>query len=198
MTAKLTANPSLNLVDTLWPDTSSSWVRNVILAIVGSLALTISAKVAIPFYPVPVTMQTLVVLLIGITMGPRLGAATIALYLAEGAMGLPVFSGTPERGVGLLYMAGPTGGYLAGFLVAAVATGWLAEQGWGRRWSTTIMTMIIGNIIIYSLGLAWLGTLFGWSSKVLASGIVPFLLGDALKIGIAALLLPAIWKQVRR
>ena len=198
MTAKLTANPSLNLVDALWPDTSSSWARNIILAIVGSLALTISAKIAIPFYPVPLTMQTLVVLLIGITMGPRLGAATIALYLAEGAMGLPVFSGTPERGVGLFYMAGPTGGYLAGFLVAAVATGWLAEKGWDRRWSTTIMTMIIGNIIIYALGLAWLGSLFGWSSKVLASGIVPFLLGDALKIGIAALLLPAIWKQVRR
>ncbi len=144
----------------------------------------------------PVTLQTLVVLLIGFTYGPKLAGATVGLYLAQGTMGLPVFAGTLEKGIGIAYMMGPTGGYLLGFLVAAVACGYLAQKGWDRRWSTMIIGMIIGNLIIYALGLAWLGSVLGWDKPILAWGMTPFLLGDAVKIAIAAALMPAVWKKV--
>jgi hypothetical protein len=120
------------LLGTLWPaegDTRSIG-RALVLAVAGTLLLTLSAKMKVPFYPVPMTMQTLVVLVIGAVYGWRLGVATILLYLAEGASGLPVFADTPERGIGLAYMMGPTGGYLLGFVVGAAIVGWLAERGW--------------------------------------------------------------------
>jgi biotin transport system substrate-specific component len=109
-----------------------SLAKSVGLVLIGSLLLTLSARVQVPFFPVPMTLQVLVVLLIGVAYGPRLAGATLAAWLAQGAAGLPVFAGTPEKGLGLAYMAGPTGGYLAGFLVAAILVGWLAERGWAQ------------------------------------------------------------------
>jgi len=170
-----------------------SLLAMALLVVGGSIALTISAHVKIPFYPVPVTMQTLVVLLIGMSYGPRLGAITIAAYLAQGAMGLPVFA----SGAGLLYMAGPTGGYLAGFLAASIVMGALAQRGWGKTAASTALAMIIGNLVIYALGVAWLANLFGMSVAINA-GVLPFLYGDALKIVIAAGLMPFAWNMVSK
>jgi len=182
------------LTDTLIPQ---SILRNILLAIAGSLALWISAKVQVPFYPVPMTMQTLVVLLVGMTFGWRLGGATILLYLAEGMAGLPVFANTPERGIGLAYMMGPTGGYLVGFVLAAVAVGGLAERRWDRGILTTLAAMTLGTAIIFASGVLWLGTLIGWDKPVLELGVVPFLPGAAFKIALAAAILPLTWKIVR-
>ena len=190
------AAPSFNVLShELYPARTAS--RNLILAVVGSLLLTLTAKIQIPFYPVPLTLQTLAVLLIGFTYGPKLAAATVGLYLAQGAMGWPVFAGTPEKGLGLAYMAGPTGGYLAGFLLAAVACGYLAQKGWDRRLSTMLLGMLIGTGIIYLLGAGWLASLIGFD-KAIKFGVTPFLAGDALKIILAAVLMPAVWKQVKR
>lgn len=171
-------------------------VRNILLAVAGSLALWISAKVQIPFYPVPLTMQTFVVLIIGMAFGWRLGAATVALYLAQGAIGLPVFSGTPEKGIGLAYMMGPTGGFLAGFLLAAIAVGYLAERGFDRNIFTTAIAMVVGMALIYAPGILYLGSLLGWDKPILQWGMYPFLYGDALKIVLASVLMPAIWKFI--
>lgn len=169
-------------------------LRQFFLAIAGSALLALSAKVQIPFYPVPLTMQTFVVLAIGMALGWKLGALTVLLYLAEGAAGLPVFAGSPEKGVGLAYMLGPTGGYLFGFVVAAAACGFLAERGWDRRASTTAAAMLVGNLLIYACGLAWLGVVVGWDKPLLAWGMLPFLPGDALKIALAVIALPGAWK----
>src|SRR5690349_15200312 len=126
------------LIDALWPAGATPVIRWAVLALAGSLLLTASAKAQVPMWPVPMTMQSFVVLVIGMAYGARLAGATVALYLLEGALGLPVFAGTPEKGIGLAYMAGPTGGYLAGFAVAAVAMGWLAERGWDRGLALSI------------------------------------------------------------
>lgn len=171
-------------------------LRNGVLAIAGSLALWLSAKLQVPFYPVPMTMQTFVVLVIGTGFGWRLGAATVALYLAEGALGLPVFAGTPEKGIGLAYMAGPTGGYLLGYLPAAALCGFLANRGWDRRIVTTALSMLLGTVAIYGFGLSWLGTVVGWDKPILAWGLTPFILGDLLKLALAAAVLPLAWKFV--
>ena len=172
-------------------------LKSLLLAVMGSLALWLSAKIQVPFYPVPITMQTFVVLVVGMAFGWRLGAATVLLYLAEGALGLPVFAGTPERGIGLAYMVGPTGGYLLGFLVAAAAVGWLGQRGWDRRIATTLAAMAFGTAIIYVPGLIWLGVAIGWDKPVFELGLWPFLPGDALKIALAALVLPSIWRISR-
>ena len=189
------ALPTNTLAKTLLP-IDTAVVRNLILAIVGSLALWVSAKLSIPFWPVPLTMQTLVVLVIGMAFGARLGAATVLLYLAEGAVGLPVFSGTPEKGIGLAYMMSTTGGYLVGFVLAAGAVGFLAERGWDRSPVKTALAMLLGNILIYMTGLLWLGTIVGWDKPVLAWGLTPFLAGDAVKIAAAAVLMPLVWRLV--
>ena len=173
-------------------------IRAVTLAVAGSLLLTLSAKVQIPFYPVPLTMQTFVVLVLGVAYGWKLGAMTLLLYLAEGALGLPVFAGTPEKGIGIAYMTGPTGGYLLGFVVAAAACGWLAEKGWDRRVSTTFAAMLIGNLIIYAFGLLWLGALLGWDKPLLQWGMYPFLFGDLLKIALAMVVLPGAWQAIKK
>lgn len=167
---------------------------NVVLALGGSLALWISAKLQVPFYPVPITMQTFVVLVMGMAFGWRLAAATVALYLAQGAFGLPVFAGTPERGIGLAYMAGPTGGYLLGYLLAAALCGWLAQRGWDRNVLKTACAMVAGNLVIYAAGLMWLGSVIGWEKPLLELGLYPFIAGDVLKLALAALTLPLAWK----
>ncbi len=193
----MTATTIPTLAETLWPATNRT-LRNITLLVLGSLLLTATAKFQVPFYPVPMTLTTLAVLLIGATYGWQLGAATVAFYLAQGAMGLPVFAGTPEKGIGLAYMLGPTGGYLLGFLLAAALTGWLAERGWDRRLPTTLALLLLGTAAIYLPGLLWLGTLFGWDQPILAWGLYPFLLGDTLKIALAAATLPLVWRAVRR
>ena len=172
--------------------------RKLALAVAGTLVLWASAKLQVPFYPVPITLQTLVVLGFGMAVGWRLAGATLALYLAEGLIGLPVFAGTPEKGLGLAYMMGPTGGYLLGYLAAAVLVGWLAERGWGRNVASTVAAMVAGNAVIYALGVAWLGTLMGWDKPVLEWGVYPFLLGALFKIGLAAALLPGAWQITRK
>ena len=184
------------LIDQIWAG-ENTLTRKILLAVMGSLALWVSAKIQIPFFPVPMTMQTFVVLTIGMTFGWRLGGATLLLYLAEGAAGLPVFAGTPEKGIGLAYMMGPTGGYLFGFVLAAGIVGWLAEQGWDRNIVTTALAMLVGNLVIYLPGLAWLTTFIG-VEKAYLFGMQPFLAGDALKLAIAALALPLSWKLIDR
>lgn len=189
------STPHSTLAQTLWHG-ENAILRNALLVVAGSLALWASAKIHFPFYPVPMTMQTFAVLVIGMAYGWRLGAATVLLYLAEGAIGLPVFSGTPDRGIGLAYMAGPTGGYLIGFAVSAATVGWLANRGWDRNVYTTLGAMILGTAIIFALGLLWLGILIGWDKPILQLGLYPFLLGAAFKIALAATVLPLVWKKI--
>ena len=186
------------LTNTIWPTRADqhSWLRNLLLAFAGSVLLAISAKVNIPFYPVPMTMQTFMVLCIGMAFGWRLGGATLLLYLGQGALGLPVFAGTPEKGIGIAYLAGPTGGYLFGFFVAAVTVGWLAEKGWDRNMWTTLAAMTIGTAMIFVPGVIYLGVLFGWDKPLLEWGVIPFLPGAGFKIGLAAAVLPLTWKYL--
>ncbi|MEM1398475.1 MAG: biotin transporter BioY [Pseudomonadota bacterium] len=187
-----------SLAQTLWRTDQSSLLRSIILVVFGTLLLWVSAKIKVPFYPVQQTMQTFVVLMIAAVYGWRLGVITILAYLAEGAAGLPVFSGTPERGIGIAYMVGPTAGYLVGFVVATLTVGFLAQRGWDRSiWRTAVMTAI-GHCIIYAFGLLWLGTLIGWDKPVLELGMYPFLLGDVVKVALATALLPLAWHYIRR
>lgn len=181
------------LIDQIWPQGSVPALRWAVLAITGSLLLTASAKAQVPMWPVPMTMQSFVVLVLGMAYGPRLAAATVGLYLAQGAFGLPVFAGTPEKGLGLAYMAGPTGGYLAGFMVAAVAMGWLAERGWDRTLVRSAAAMSIGTVLLFACGVGWLTVLIGWQ-KAIAGGLTPFILGSVLKLALAAAVLPVSWK----
>lgn len=174
------------MTPTTLPGTTPLW-RNVGLALGGAALITLGAKLHVPFWPVPMTLHTLAVFLVAAALGPRLGLAAMAAYLGAGAAGLPVFSGTPERGIGLAYMAGPTGGYLLGFLLAAGLTGRLAQ---GRGVIGQALAMVAGLGLVYAAGLAWLA-LFVPAPKLLAAGFTPFLLGDVVKIGLAAGLLGA-------
>jgi biotin transport system substrate-specific component len=180
------------LAATLWPAQGSLAVlRGVLLAILGSIFVALCSQIFVPLEPVPITMQTFAVLLIGAAYGWRLGAATLALYLLEGAVGLPVFA---EMKAGYGVILGPTGGYLVGFVFAAALVGWLAERRWDRNVVLTGVAMVLGNLVIYALGLAWLWKFVG--DKVFELGILPFLVGDGLKIALAMALLPAAWKLV--
>jgi len=186
------------LAAVLWPQARlSPALRNAALALGGTVLLWLSSKIQIPLYPVPVTMQTLVVLVLGIAYGWRLGVATMALYLVEGAIGLPVFAGGWSEGGGYHLLFGPTGGYLFGFVVAAGVCGRLAERGWDRSLWTAGAAMVIGNLIIYAMGLAWLAVQIGAADAV-KYGLLPFLLGDALKIVLGACGLPAAWQLLGR
>lgn len=185
------------LAATLWPADTSRAVRAVLLAIVGTLLLTLSAKIQVPFWPVPMTMQTYAVLCLAAAFGWRLGVATMLLYLAEGAIGLPVFAGTPEKGIGLAYMMGPTGGYLFGFVAAAALIGWLAERGWDRSLARMALAMAIGHVVILALGWGWLATLVG-AAKAWMLGVAPFYAATVVKTALAAVTLPALWSLLRR
>ncbi len=184
------------LADALWPASGlQSLVRAAALAFLGGLLLTVSAKVQVPFWPVPVTLQTMVVFLLGIAYGPRLAVATVLLYLAEGAAGLPVFAGTPAKGIGLAYMVGPTGGYLAGFVAAAAIAGLTAERSRGML--GTALGIALATAAIYLLGAGWLATFVG-PEKAVGLGVAPFLLGDLVKLGLAAALAEAGLARLRR
>ena len=185
------AEAMLDSLMTPWVATSA--VTKAALVVFGSLLLAVSAQFKIPLYPVPVTGQTLVVLLIGMTYGPRLGGITIAAYLFEGAIGLPVFAG---GAAGVAVLKGPTAGYLFGFLLAATAMGYLAERGTGRTVVSTIAAMVIGNCVIYLCGALWLANFIGFAQAI-AAGVLPFLYGDALKLVVAAGLMPWAWRAVK-
>jgi biotin transport system substrate-specific component len=184
------------LASALWPSsTKSGALRAAVLMVLGTVALWLSAKIQVPLIPVPITMQTLVVLVIGVAYGWKLGGATVLLYLAEGAVGLPVFAGNWSEGGGIHHLYGPTAGYLVGFAVAAAICGALAERSWDRSLLKAGAAMVIGNLVIYALGLTWLAIQIGLSDA-LKYGLVPFLVGDALKIVLGACLLPATWRLI--
>ena len=169
----------------------------IFLAVLGTLLLTLSAKTRVVLGPVDMSLQTLVVLLIGASFGMRLGVATLLLYLAEGAIGFPVFQATPEKGIGIAYMLGSTGGYLAGFVVMAAIAGWAADRGWDRNVLKLLAAMIVAEIVMMAMGWAWLSTLIG-ADKAWTFGVLPFILPDAVKVALAACLLPAAWSLGRR
>jgi biotin transport system substrate-specific component len=168
-------------------DIGSRLLFGLAAVVIGSLLLTASARTQIPFWPVPMTMQTLAVIVIGMTLGSRLGFIVVTAYVLEGLMGLPVFANTPARGTGLAYLMGPTGGYLVGFCVAAYVAGWLAERGFGRDLFKASLVNIIGTLIILTFGYAWLAHLIG-PVKAYVAGISPFLLSSVVKIGLGAVL----------
>ena len=162
--------------------TQSKLIKNLFIALIGTMLLAISAKIKIPFYPVPMTMQTLVVLIIGVGFGWKLGVATISLYLFEGIIGLPVFSGTPEKGIGLVYFTGPTMGYLLGFLVAAFLAG---KFNFDNNLIKNFLKLTFATSFIYILGMFWLGTLIGWDKPIFKLGAQPFLLAELFKVLLA-------------
>ena len=165
--------------------------RVIIITLLGSILLTISAKIKIPFYPIPMTMQTLVVLFLGITLGPKISVLTISLYLFEGIFGLPVFAGTPEKGIGFIYFVGPTMGYLLGFLVAAYFAGFFKYE---KGLVNTFLKLIFSVSFIYILGLIWLGALIGWDKPIFKLGVQPFLLAELFKILLLSFLIPTLIK----
>ena len=169
----------------------TSIVKNLFIAILGSILLAISAKIKIPFYPVPMTMQTFVVLLLGISLGWKLGLFTVVLYLVEGLAGLPVFAGTPEKGMGIVYFTGPTMGYLIGFLAAVYLTGFFT---FNNNFFKNFAKLLFSVSFIYLLGLIWLGSLIGWDKPVFKLGAQPFLLAELFKISLLALLIPKVLK----
>jgi len=157
----------------------SKIIKNVFIALMGTILLAISSKIKIPFYPVPMTMQTLVVLLLGIMLGWKLGVATVALYLFEGIIGLPVFSGTPEKGIGIIYFSGPTMGYLIGFLFTVYFVGFF---NFNKNLFIKFLQLIFSVSFIYIFGIVWLGTLIGWEKPLFQLGVQPFLLAELFKI----------------
>ena len=166
-------------------------VKILLAIILGSIALTISAKIKIPFYPVPMTMQTFVVLFLSISLGYKIGLASVGLYLLEGILGLPVFSNSPEKGIGLIYFTGPTMGYLIGFLTAS----YLASKVNNKDNFLIVLTKLtIATSTIYILGLLWLGTLIGWDKPIFILGAKPFLLAEIFKIMLLALITKKIIK----
>jgi biotin transport system substrate-specific component len=196
MTAVVAEGP---LVDRFIPQSGNARLAGYVgFAILGSLILYASAKISVPFWPVPMTLQTGAVALIAAAYGSRLGLATVVLYLAEGAVGLPVFSGTPQQGIGIAYMLGPTGGYLLGFVVEAAVIGWLAERGADRNPVKLFGVMVLGDAIVFAIGLVWLGSVIGWDKPVLNLGLYPFVLGDLVKLALAAALVSAGARLVRR
>ena len=170
--------------------------KQAVLVLVGIAALAIFAKIKVPMYPVPITMGTFALLTIGAAYGPRLGMATIIGYMLVGALGFDVFAGSSAEASGLIYMMGGTGGYLVGYILATLALGMAARAGWDRSVGKMALAMLIGNALIYIPGLVWLGQLYGWDQPILAWGLTPFLIGDALKLALAAVLVPGLWKLI--
>ena len=166
-------------------------VKIILITLFGTLLLTISAKIKIPFYPVPMTMQTFVVLFLGIVLGSKIAVLTISLYLLEGIFGLPVFAGTPEKGIGFVYFTGPTMGYLIGFLVATYLSGLFKYD---KGLINTFFKLIFSVSFIYMLGLIWLGILIGWEKPVFKLGAEPFLLAELFKVLLLVFLMPVILK----
>ncbi|MCR9127842.1 MAG: biotin transporter BioY [Rhodobacteraceae bacterium] len=171
----------------------SAWLRRGLLVVLGVGLLAAAAQIRVPMWPVPITMGTFAVLTLAAAYGARLGGVTILAYLALGAAGARVFAGDTA---GLAYMTGGTGGYLAGYVLATLAIGTLAARGWDRSMGRMALALLIGNALIYLPGLLWLGTLYGWDKPILAWGLIPFLPGDAIKLALACVLMPSIWRLI--
>ena len=191
-----TSSPA-TIAHSIWPTGDRALFRAIILPTLGSLLLILSAKIKIPVEPVAVTMQVFVVLALGFCLGAKLAVASVVLYLIQGAAGLPVFTGTPEKGIGIAYMLQGTGGYLAGFVLAAAIVGWLSERGFSRNIFFAAFAALIGLAAIYIPGLTWLGILFGFDKPLLAMGLWPFIGVDLIKAALAALIMPASWHFVQ-
>jgi biotin transport system substrate-specific component len=190
MAIAVTARP---LIDLALPHKGVARLgAQIFLAILGTLLLTISAKTKVVLGPVDMSLQTLAVLLIAASFGFRLGVATLLLYMAQGAVGIPVFQGTPEKGLGIAYMLGTTGGYLAGFVVMAAIVGWAADRGLDRNPVKLFGVMLVAEAAMMAMGFAWLATLIG-PEKAWAFGVVPFIVPDLIKVALAAALVPAVW-----
>lgn len=185
-----TAIPTRALSDVLLQ--GQGLTRSLAMVVAGSLVLAVSAKIQVPFWPVPVTMQSLAVLMIGITFGSRLATATVLAYLAEGLVGLPVFAGA---GAGLGYFMGPSAGYLLGFLIAAPFIGWMAQRGWDRTLGRAAVAMAFGHVLLFVPGVLWLAVLFGLP-KAVAVGLTPFIAATMIKTGLGVALVAALWSVV--
>ena len=187
------------LVETFGPSEGTALrIKQAVLVVAGIALLTLLAqiKVPVPGSPVAINLGTFAVLTIGAAYGPRLGLVTILGYMGIGALGFDVFQSSTADLNGVSYMMGSTGGYLVGYVLATVALGWFARLGWDRSVGKMALAMLIGNVILYVPGLLWLGQLYGWDKPILAWGLTPFILGDALKLALAAMLLPMAWTLV--
>jgi biotin transport system substrate-specific component len=194
------------LAPTLLPFAGNRALQEVILVLAGTALIAISAKIKVPFYPVPMTLQTLAIILIGATYGFRLSTLTLLAYLGEGLIGLPVFTNTPPSPAGPLYFLGPTGGFLIGFVFLAMVVGYAADRGWDRSVVRIFAAATAGQVILFALGFAWLAWFATLSSgatglgveTAMAVGITPFIWGSILKTALAALAVPAAWALVDR
>jgi biotin transport system substrate-specific component len=196
---------SRSLAVAVWPDHVNQFVQGAILVVAGTLILTISAKIKVPFYPVPMTLQTFAVMALAAAYGSRLAVLTVLAYLLQGALGLPVFTNTPPAVAGPLYFMGPTGGFLIGFIVLAMIVGKATDYGWDRSIPKLLAAMVVADIVVFTMGFGWLAFFAQVSSgqgigieSAFMNGVVPFLLGDALKIVLAALAIPMGWRLLER
>lgn len=190
MATAISARPFISLA--LPENRAARLVVQAVLAFAGTALLVLSAKTRVALGPVDMSLQTLAVMLIAATFGMRLGVATLLLYMLEGALGWPVFQGTPERGIGLAYMAGTTGGYLAGFVVMAAIVGWAADRGLDRGFFRFLGVLLVAEVAMMAMGYAWLAAIIG-PDAAWSAGVVPFLVPDLVKVGLAAAIMPAAW-----
>lgn len=185
------------LVEAFGPtEGAAKLAKQAVLVVVGVLALAVLAKIKIPMWPVAISMGTFAVLTIGVAYGPKLGLTTIAAYMLVGLAGYDVFQSSSAESYGWAYMVGSTGGYLVGYVLAIAVMGWAARAGWDRTWGKMALAMVAANAVIYIPGVLWLGQLFGWDQPILQWGLWPFLIGDALKLLAAAIIVPAVWKWI--
>lgn len=185
------------LIEAIGPTSGTALrLKQAALVVAGILLLTVCARIKVPMYPVAIGMGTFAVLAIGASYGPRLGLATILGYMLVGALGLDVFQSSAAGVTGVEYMLGSTGGYLFGYVLAVLALGWFARRGWDRSVGSMAVAMLVANVLIYIPGVLWLGQIYGWDKPILAWGLWPFLVGDALKLALAALLVPTLWRLV--
>ena len=171
----------------------NTYIKNILLVLFGTLLLTVSSKIQVPFWPVPMTMQTFVVLIIAMAYGWKLSFLTLVAYLIEGALGLPVFA----KGGGLLYLTGPTAGYLYGMALAAAVIGYFADLGYGKSIIKCILPLLIGTIIIFICGIGYLSSIIGFE-KAIAAGLLPFIPSELFKIALAVFIVPTIWKYIQK
>jgi biotin transport system substrate-specific component len=171
----------------------NTYVKNILLVLFGTLLLTVSSKIQVPFWPIPMTMQTFVVLIIAMSYGWKLSFLTLVAYLIEGALGLPVFA----KGGGLLYMTGPTAGYLYGMALAAAVIGYFADLGYGKSIIKCIMPLMLGTIIIFICGIGYLSLIIGFE-KAIVAGLLPFIPSELFKIALAVFIIPTIWKYIQK
>ena len=192
-----TTTHNSTLVEAILPQTGlATFLKKILIVLAGVAVLALAAKIKVPMFPVPITMGTFAVLVIGAAYGPRLGLVTIIGYMIIGLLGFDGFAESSSELNGLTYMMGSTGGYLVGYLLAIMALGFAARRGWDRSVPQMAIALLVGNVLIYVPGLIWLGILYGFSAQIFTWGLTPFLVGDAMKLVLAALLVPAVWNIV--